>query len=193
LVHESHEKSCRPSLTGLEFLEGVPGGIGGIVRMNGGAYDHTICERLSWIRGLKYDGSECTVPASALEWGYRGCKSLKFTVVVEIGLHLNAGNRAEIEAEREQISERRRWMRGLRCSGSVFRNPEGQSAGRLVESLGLKGRRIGGAQVLPRHGNFIVAERDAMASDVLALIQQVQAAVETETGVALNREVVFLG
>ncbi len=179
------------SLTGLEFLEGIPSGIGGIVRMNGGAYGHTICERLSWIRGLKHDGSECTVQASALEWGYRGCKSIESMVVVEVGLHLDPGDQSNIVAERKRIAERRRWMRGLRCSGSVFRNPDGQVAGQLIEALGLKGSRIGGARVLLEHGNFIVADKNATASDVLALIQRVQAAVKSGHGIELVPEVLF--
>ncbi|MBT3193462.1 MAG: UDP-N-acetylmuramate--L-alanine ligase [Verrucomicrobia bacterium] len=179
------------ALSGLEFLEGVPGGVGGIVRMNGGAYGHEICERLSWIRGLKRDGSECTVQASALEWGYRGCKSLESVVVTEVGLQLERGVKGEIAEARAQIAGRRKWMRGLRCSGSVFRNSGDQYAGRLVEELGLKGSRVGGAEVLPRHGNFIVADGNCTASDVLAQIQRVQAAVKDATGVELVREVRF--
>jgi UDP-N-acetylmuramate--alanine ligase len=180
------------SLSGIEFLEGVPGGIGGIVRMNGGAYGHEIRERVSWIRGLKHDGTECRVQASALEWGYRGCKSLEAMVVVEVGLRLNPGVQDDIAAERARIRERRKWMRGLRCSGSVFRNPKDQYAGRLIEGLGLKESRIGGAHVLQRHGNFVVADGDATGSDVLALIARVQAAVGDATGVELIREVIFL-
>jgi len=180
------------SLTGVEFLEGVPGGVGGIVRMNGGAYGHEVAERLSWIRGLNPDGSECTLHASALEWGYRGCEALAEVVIVEVGLLLDPGCQGEIAAARRRIAGKRAWMRGLRCSGSVFRNPPGQYAGRIIENLGLKGRRIGGAHVYGRHGNFIVADRDATASDVLALIQQVQAAVYDETGIELVREVIFL-
>ena len=182
----------KEALTGLEFLEGVPGAVGGIVRMNGGAYGHEVGERLSWIRGLKHDGSECTLPASALEWGYRGCEALDAMVIVEVGLRLEPGHQDEIAATRRRIAEKRAWMRGLRCSGSVFRNPPGQYAGRIVECLGLKGRRIGGAHVYDRHGNFIVADKGATASDVLALIQQVQAAVKEEAGVDLVREVLLL-
>jgi UDP-N-acetylmuramate--alanine ligase len=180
------------ALTGIEFLEGVPGGVGGIVRMNGGAYGHEIRERLSWIRGLNRDGSECMLHASALQWSYRGCKSLENVVVIEVGLQLEPGQQSSILATRKDICERRAWMRGLRCSGSVFRNPPGQYAGRLIEGLGLKESRIGGVQVYPRHGNFLVADQEATASDVLALIQRVQASVEAEAGVALKREVLFL-
>ena len=180
------------SLTGIEFLEGVPGGLGGIVRMNGGAYGHEISERLAWIRGLKRDGSVCTLAASALKWGYRGCEALDKIVIVEVGLQLGQGNRRDIGEARQTIAEKRSWMRGLRCSGSVFRNPPGQYVGRIIEELGLKGSRIGGAHVYGRHGNFIVADEGATGSDVLALIQRVQAAVYDETGIELLREVIFL-
>ena len=182
----------KESLTGIEFLEGVPGGVGGIVRMNGGAYGHEVGERLSWIRGLKQDGSECTLHASALEWGYRGCEALDAIVIVDVGLRLEPDRQENIAAARRRIAEKRAWMRGLRCSGSVFRNPPGQYAGRIVEGLGLKGRRIGGAHVYDRHGNFIVADKGATASDVLALIQQVQAEVLEKAGTGLVREVLFL-
>jgi len=180
------------SLTGVEFLEGVPGGVGGIVRMNGGAYGHEVAERLSWIRGLKHDGSECTLQASALEWGYRGCEALDSMVIAEVGLRLEAGRREEISEARRRIAEKRAWMRGLRCSGAVFRNPPGQYAGQIVENLGLKGCRIGGAHVYERHGNFVVADKGATASDVLALIQLVRAEVRDRAGIELTREVLFL-
>ncbi len=179
------------SLTGMEFLEGVPGYMGGIARMNGGAHGHEIRERVSWIRGLNQDGSECRVQGTALEWEYRGCTSAESMIVVEVGLRLEPGDPAAIQAERDRIAEKRSWMRGLRCSGSVFRNPPGQVAGRIIDELGLKGCRIGGARVSPAHGNFVVAGEGATASDVLALIEQVQAAVSDAAGVELATEVVL--
>jgi UDP-N-acetylmuramate--alanine ligase len=180
------------SLTGLEFLEGIPGSVGGIVRMNGGAYGSEIREKVVWIRGLNRDGSECTLRADALKWGYRGCQSLEGVVVVEVGLALNEGDSESIRCERGAIAGRRSWQRGLRCSGSVFRNPPDESAGRIVEALGLKSSRIGGAFVSDRHGNFVVADKDATASDVFALIEYLQFAVKDKRGIELVREVVYL-
>jgi UDP-N-acetylmuramate--alanine ligase len=179
-------------LTGLEFIEGVPGSVGGIVRMNGGAYGHEVRERILWIRGLKRDGESCIVPTDALEWGYRGCESLREMIVVEAAFRLDKGAPEAIRERRREIAEKRAWMRGLRCAGSVFRNPPGGYAGRLVEETGLKGMRIGGAGVPLRHGNFVVAEKDATASDVLALIQRIEQRVRQATGVSLVREVIFL-
>ncbi len=179
-------------LTGLEFLEGVPGGVGGAVRMNAGAYGHEVRERILWIRGLNREGERCMFPADSLEWSYRGCEALRDIVVTEAGFRLEQGTMAVIRARRGVIAERRDWMRGMRCSGSVFRNPPGGYSGQLVEAAGLKGLCIGGARVHPRHANFIVAAAGATASDVLALMQCVAAAVERASGVKLVRETVCL-
>ena len=179
-------------LSGLEFLEGVPGGVGGIVRMNGGAYGHEVRERILWIRGLNRDGEPCIVQADALEWGYRGCESVRDLIVMEAGFRLVPGDPAAILARRQEIAVKRAWMNGLRCAGSVFRNPPGAYAGKLVEAAGLKGMRIGGAVIYPRHGNFVVADAEACASDVLALIHRMESAVRRSSGVELVREVVCL-
>lgn len=179
-------------LSGLEFLEGVPGGVGGIVRMNGGAYGHEVRERILWIRSLNRDGDSCIVRADAMEWGYRGCETLRDRVVVEVAFRLEPGDVEAIREQRRDIAEKRAWMRGLRCAGSVFRNPPGGYAGRRIEEAGLKGMRIGGAEIYPRHGNFVVAGAGATASDVLALIQRIEATVKRVSGVALVREVICL-
>lgn len=188
-----HDYLTEAGLAGLEFLEGVPGGVGGIVRMNGGAYGHEVRERILWIRGLNRDGEACIVRADALEWGYRGCESLREFLVVEVAFGLEPGEPDAIRGRREEIARKRAWMQGLRCSGSVFRNPPGDYAGRRIEEAALKGMRIGGAVVYPQHGNFVVAEdAGATASDVLALIQRIEAAVKRVSGVELVREVVCL-
>ncbi len=180
------------ALQGLTFLEKVPGGVGGILRMNGGAYGHEIRERILWIRGLNRNGEGSILQANELDWGYRGCESLRTFVVTEACFAMEPGYRSEMQAERAVIREKRAWMEGLRCSGSVFRNPPGTYAGRLIEEAGLKGLQVGGATVSGRHGNFIVAEAEATASDVLAVIRLVEDGVERLHGVPLVREVVCL-
>jgi UDP-N-acetylmuramate dehydrogenase len=180
-------------LGGFEFLEGIPGTMGGIVRMNAGAFGHEICERVLWIRGLNREGVECRIDASCLEWEYRECRQLRDMVAVEIGLRADDVPAVEIASERRLLGEKREWQRGLRCCGSVFRNPEGESAGKIIEKAGLKGCRIGGAQVCSLHANFITAEKGASASDVAALIQRVQTVVFDRFGVALKREVELWG
>lgn len=188
-----HDYLTREGLAGLTFLEGVPGGVGGIVRMNGGAYGHEVRERILWIRGLNPNGEMCIVQADALEWGYRGCESLRGFLVFEVAFKLEYGDSNQIRSQRLEIQQKRAWMRGLHCSGSVFRNPKGDYAGRRIEKAALKGVRIGGAVVLPRHGNFVVAEEaGATASDVLALIQRIEDVVARSSGEQLVREVVCL-
>jgi UDP-N-acetylmuramate dehydrogenase len=181
------------SLGGVEFLEGIPATMGGIVRMNGGAFGHEICERVLWIRCLNMAGRECRVDASELSWEYRGCPQLADMVAVEIGLRVDEVCAADIAAERERIAGCRHRQRGLRCAGSVFRNPAGGFAGEIIEKAGLKGCRIGGAQVCSLHANVITAESGATASDVMALIEHVQAVVLDKFGVELKREVEIWG
>ncbi|MCK5849862.1 MAG: UDP-N-acetylmuramate--L-alanine ligase, partial [Kiritimatiellae bacterium] len=108
------------SLTGLEFLEGIPGTAGGALRMNAGIPGDEICAHVSWIRCLNNDGTECIVHGTELEWTYRSCGSLDRRIVVEAELVLDRGDKKEIHALRESARKRRRWMKGLRSAGSVF-------------------------------------------------------------------------
>jgi len=183
----------RAGLTGLEFLESIPGTVGGALRMNAGAWGHALCERVRWIQCLNRDGSPCTVRADALRAEYRRCGALDSRVAVGVALDLARGRVSAIRAERLAIREKRRWMRGLRCAGSVFRNPRaGDSAGRLIDRAGLKGTRVGGATVSTRHANVIVTEAGARASDVGALLERVRGEVRSATGVVLEPEIVLL-
>ncbi len=187
---EEHE------LTGLEFLEGVPGVIGGLVRMNAGAAGAEISERVSWIRCLNSVGEECIVEGKELEWEYRCCRTIRDMILLEVGFHLDEGSSEVIGQLRKERSDQRAWMRGLRSAGSVFRNPAGVSAdkrtaGELIDEAGLKGRMIGGARVYEGHGNFIVTEKGASASDVKALIEIVKAEVLDQYGIELEEEIVI--
>ena len=180
------------NLEGLEFLEGIPGTIGGGLRMNAGAWGHELAERLSWIRCLSADGSERIVEKSVLAPSYRRCEYLENRVAMEAGLSVEKGDPAEIRKRRAAISKRREWMSGLRSAGSVFKNPEGNSAARLIEQAGLKGCAIGGASFSAAHANFIVTEAGACASDVRALIERARSEVTSRFGVRLDTEIVFL-
>jgi UDP-N-acetylmuramate--L-alanine ligase/UDP-N-acetylenolpyruvoylglucosamine reductase len=182
----------RAGLAGLEFLEGVPGTLGGALRMNAGAWGHALCERVRSIRCLNPDGARCTVRAGQLQAGYRHCGALDARFAVGATLELESGQAPAIRAEREAIRARREWMRGLRCAGSVFRNPPGGPAGRLIEQAGLKGARTGGAAVSSRHANVIVTEPGARSSDVRALLERIRVEVGSGTGTLLEPEIVFL-
>jgi UDP-N-acetylmuramate dehydrogenase len=179
-------------LGGAEFLEGVPGTVGGALRMNAGAWGHAIGERVAWVRGVDRDGTERRFEAADMDFGYRHCGALRERVAVEAGLRLWPADPAAIRAERAAIAAKRGWMKGIRSAGSVFRNPPGGYAGKLIEEAGLKGDAIGGARIMERHANVIAADEGATASDVLALIERMRATVRAHSGVTLEPEVVLM-
>ena len=187
----------KAGLTGLEFGLAIPGTVGGAVWANGGAHDSDVAAILDWAEVLSADGTSARLTADDLELRYRDSrlKSHPDEVVLTARFRLAA---AEPEAIAARLDDIRRWRRdhqplGIPSAGSTFRNPEGDSAGRLIEAAGLKGRRIGGASVSEKHANFIVNDGRGTASDVRALVDEVAATVERESGVRLEPEVVFLG
>jgi UDP-N-acetylmuramate--L-alanine ligase/UDP-N-acetylenolpyruvoylglucosamine reductase len=176
---------------GLEFLEGIPGTVGGAVRMNAGAWGGQIGDRVRWVRGLNRDGAPFRLAASALAFGYRECAALADRIVLAVGLELAPAATAESEKKRAEIAARREWLRGLRSAGSIFKNPPGDAAGRLIEAAGLKGCALGGAAISTRHANVIVAESGARAGDVRALLEKTRIDVERRFGVKLQTEIVL--
>ena len=179
-------------LAGLEFLEGIPGTLGGALHMNAGAWGGEITSRVEWIRCLKADGDDRIVRRSELVAAYRECLSLRGMIVVEAAFALEGGSRETIAARRAEFAEKRRWMEGLNSAGSVFKNPPGLHVGKLLEAAGMKGQRIGGASVSLRHANFIVTEDGACAADVQSLMERMRAAVEARAGVRIEPEVKLL-
>ena len=188
-------------LTGLEFGLAIPGTVGGSVWANAGAHDAEVAGVLESARLLGGDGSEAVVPAGELAFGYRdsrlkhGAADGPRELVVEATFQLSAADPHTIKARLDEI---RRWRQahqpiGLPSAGSVFRNPSGDSAGRLIEAAGLKGRRIGGAVVSEKHANFIVNDQKGSASDVRRLTELVRAGVEGSQGVQLELEIEFVG
>ena len=187
----------KAGLTGLEFGLAVPGTVGGAVWANAGAHDSDVAAILDAAKVLLDDGSEADLSAADLHLRYRDSR-LKHhpgEVVIEATFQLAPAQPEEIAARLDEI---RRWRRdhqplGIPSAGSTFRNPDGDSAGRLIDSIGWKGRTHGGATVSEKHANFVVNDRKGTAADVRALVDEVAAAVEHETGVRLEPEVVFLG
>ena len=180
---------------GLEWAVGVPGSVGGGVRMNAGGHGSDVAERLRRVRVFDVaTGQDGVVVAADLDLGYRHSNLGAMQVVVwaEFGLH--RGDPREAAAE---VSEIVRWRRqhqpGGQNAGSVFTNPAGDSAGRLIELAGARGLRMGTAQVSPKHANFIQAESGGSADDVLFLIQAVRRRVLRTTGVDLAPEVRLVG
>jgi UDP-N-acetylmuramate dehydrogenase len=184
-------------LTGLEFGLAIPGTVGGAVWANAGAHDGDVAGILESADVLLGDGSEARLSAAELEFRYRDSR-LKHhpeEVVLAATFRLTQADPAVIAGRLDDI---KRWRRehqplGIPSAGSTFRNPPDDSAGRLIDALGWKGRTRGGATVSEKHANFIVNDRKGTAADVRGLVDEVAAAVEAETGVALEPEVVFLG
>jgi UDP-N-acetylmuramate dehydrogenase len=187
----------KAGLTGLEFGLAIPGTVGGAVWANAGAHDSDVAAILESADVLLGDGTPTRLTAEELELRYRDSR-LKHNpdeVVLGARFRLSAAEPDVIAARLDDI---RRWRRdhqplGIPSAGSTFRNPPGDSAGRLIEAAGLKGRRIGGASVSEKHANFLVNDGHGTASDVRALVEEVAATVERESGVRLEPEVIFLG
>lgn len=188
-------RTVAAGLTGFEWAVGVPGSVGGAVRMNAGGHGADMQASLVGVRVLDLAGGEDgAVPAARLALGYRTSAVRSTTVVVEAELALERGDVARGEA---QLAEIVRWRRdnqpGGPNAGSVFTNPPGDSAGRLVEAAGCKGLRIGTAEVSGKHANFIQADPGGRADDVRALMAEVQRRVAAATGVELHPETVLVG
>jgi UDP-N-acetylmuramate dehydrogenase len=182
-------------LTGFEWAVGVPGSIGGAVRMNAGGHGADMAASLVRVRVVDLTaGEDGIVPASALDLRYRGSSIGAASLVVWAELALAPGDRAAGEAE---ISEIVQWRRanqpGGQNAGSVFTNPPGDSAGRVVDAAGCKGLRLGTAEVSPKHANFIQADEGGSADDVWALMGEVRARVHARTGIDLVPETCLVG
>jgi len=178
---------------GYEFLAGIPGTVGGAVRMNAGAWGQEIGAKILSVRCLNRNGSLCVIAGKKLGFRYRGCDGLRDRVVVDVLLAKGkAVGSKVVRARRLDIAAKRKWWRGLRCAGSIFKNPPGRSAGRLIEEAGFKGKRVGGASVSKRHANVIFTDQGALASDVRCLIETIRSEVQRREGIQLETEVVFL-
>ncbi len=184
-------------LAGLEFYVGIPGSVGGAVRMNAGGHGRETREvlRRAWVLDLLAgDQTARPRPVADLDLGYRH-SSLTGTDVVTRAEFAATPDRPE--ACEARVAEIVRWRRehqpGGANAGSVFRNPPGDSAGRLIDAAGLKGHRVGGAVVSAKHANFFQAEPGATATDVARLVADVQARVEAVTGVRLTPELQMVG
>jgi UDP-N-acetylmuramate dehydrogenase len=184
-------------LTGLEFGAGIPGTIGGWVAMNAGIGTRELQHVVQQIDIQDADGSERrTLDRADLDFRYRGLHGLPPGAVVTAALlAVEPSTREKVKAEVDRLLGKRAKSQPLNVPscGSVFRNPEGDFAGRLIEHAGLKGLRVGGAQISPVHANFIANVGDATAADVLALIERARARVREDSGIDLEPEVKIMG
>jgi UDP-N-acetylmuramate dehydrogenase len=189
-------RAVRQGLGGLEALAGFPASVGGAVAMNAGCYGVEVKDVLVWADVLEADGSRRRLEPADLEAGYREtCLPRRGAVVVAAAFRLVRGERAVLERRLEELN-RRRWSAlpsGQPNSGSIFRNPQGDFAGRLIEACGLKGRASGGACISERHGNVIVNLGTATAADVLSLMQLARREVAARFDIVLEPEITLLG
>jgi UDP-N-acetylmuramate dehydrogenase len=188
--------SARRALTGMEFLIAIPGSVGGAVRMNAGAHGRETADCLLSARVFDLDSLRMDVrPAAALEFSYRHSSLTERQLVLEASFHLEASDAATV---RQRIDSYRRHRAAtqpspLQNAGSVFKNPPGDHAGRLIDAAGLKGFRVGGAAVSAVHANFFVAEDGARAQDVYDLVELVRGRVGERFGIELIPEIRFAG
>lgn len=188
-------RTAAAGLTGLEWAVGVPGSVGGAVRMNAGGHGSQTVETLRRCRVLDLrSGRDQVVGAEELGMGYRRSGVLPHQLVLWAEHQLATGDREQAEAT---ISDIVRWRRehqpGGRNAGSVFTNPAGASAGQLIDAAGLRGHRLGSAEVSPKHANFIQSEDGGTAADVVALMHEVQDGVLASSGILLVPEVRLVG
>ncbi|HCS12923.1 MAG TPA: UDP-N-acetylenolpyruvoylglucosamine reductase, partial [Zetaproteobacteria bacterium] len=182
-------------LTGLEFMATVPGDVGGGVVMNAGAFGQQVADCLTRIRVVRRDGEVQELQASQLEMSYRHTRLPHGSLVVSAEFTLQQGDGEAVRENIRQMRSRRSLTQPLELPncGSVFKNPPGDHAARLIEAAGLKGHRIGGASISAKHANFIVNDNEASSGDVLALIRLAQSTVKKQFGVNLEPEVRMLG
>jgi UDP-N-acetylmuramate dehydrogenase len=186
----------RAGLTGLEFGLAIPGTVGGAVWANAGAHESDVAAIVAEAEVLLADGTEARLGPEALALTYRDSR-LKHAPAEVVLSATFALSPADAETIKVRLDDIRRWRQahqplGLPSAGSVFRNPSGESAGRLIEAAGLKGRRIGGAVVSEKHANFIVNDQKGTAADVRRLVDLVRDRISAD-GVTLEEEVVFVG
>ena len=182
-------------LAGFEFLEGIPGSVGGALRMNAGAMGGWMFDRVVSITVATPKGDVETLHADQLQSSYRDCPQLRGAVALEAVLQ--PASPAETSEIREQIAayaERRRKTQPREPSaGCIFKNPDGEHAGRLIDAAGLKGHRIGGAEVSPVHANFIINRGGATSSDVIQLVRHIRETVKADSGYDLEPEALLIG
>ncbi len=184
----------RKGLAGLEFLEGIPGSVGGALRMNAGAMNTMTFEAVESVRFMDSEGHTTERVANEVPVSYRSCPLFKETIALGAVFRARPDS-AEAVGKRMDEYSQKRWKSQPKepSAGCVFKNPPDCSAGRLIDELGLKGLRVGGATVSGIHGNFIVNEGTATAADVLQLIELVKQRVRAERGIELHTEVEIVG
>ncbi len=189
-------KALEEGLSGLEFASGIPGTLGGACMMNAGAYGGEMKDVLSSVLVLTPEGEFLTLHSGELDMGYRtSVISKKGYIVLEACIQLEKGDKESIRSRMEELRKKRTSKQPLEypSAGSTFKRPEGYFAGKLIEDAGLRGFRVGGAQVSEKHCGFVINRDGASAAEIAELMRQVSARVEEQFGVVLEPEVRRLG
>jgi len=187
------QEAAERGWSGLEFARGIPGSVGGAVMMNAGAHGGEMASHITGVTTLWADGTVKSLERDELQFAYRSCSLRGEAWLVEVRLAFASGDREQILSRMKEDLRIRAVNQPLDKpnAGSVFRNPPGDSAGRLIEVAGWKGKSRGGAQVSDKHANFIVNTGKATAADVLALIEAISADIQSKFGIKLQTEVAY--
>ena len=191
LIHNAVEKG----LAGMELMAGIPGGVGGALRMNAGAFGQTIEEVTVSVSGFNRDGTPFYADRGQIGFGYRQVPELENVVITSAMFRFKAEDRQALKKRVQDTLALRAARQPLNypSCGSVFKRPAGYFAGALIEEAGLKGKRIGGAIISRKHAGFILNVDNARAADVYTLIQHIETRVFERFGVRLEREVKLIG
>ena len=199
MLRELINASAKLDLTGLEWLASIPGTVGGAIRGNAGAFGKSMADLVKTVEVLEI-GSKLEIKSYKPEdcqFSYRNSifKRKKNLVILSAEIQLEQGNKKEIIKNIKRYLDYRKEKHPLNLpsAGSIFKNPEDSSAGRLIESCGLKGKKIGQAQISEKHANFIVNLGKAKAEDILKLISLAKQKVKEKFGIELEEEIQFLG
>jgi UDP-N-acetylmuramate dehydrogenase len=188
-------EAARKGYAGLEFAEGIPGSVGGALVMNAGAYGSEFEKIVDHVEGVTQDGEPVRFDRAEMTFTYRDSHVPAGIVVTRVRLRLRKEETAQVSSKVRELVNKRKGSQpsGYPNSGSMFRNPPGDFAGRLIEAAGLKGKRIGQAQISERHANFIINLGGAKAEDVHSLMEMARTEVMKQFGVELVAEVRLLG
>lgn len=182
-------------ISGLAFYRGIPGGVGGALRMNGGAHGRETCEVLVEARAVDRAGNIHTLSVDDMNYSYRHCGAPADYIFTEALFQGEAGDRTEILAEMEGVANYREQAQPIkdRTGGSTFKNPPGESAWKLIDAAGCRGFQIGGAKVSEKHCNFLINEGGATGTDIEELGETVRSRVKEMSGIELEWEIRRLG
>jgi UDP-N-acetylmuramate dehydrogenase len=189
------ETAAAAGTTGLEFLSGIPGTIGGAVAMNAGAYGGEMSHVLSWAECVTRDGERRRLSSTDLAFGYRHAHVPPGSVITRVRLAAKPGATPVITAKMAEIRAAREESQPVRArtGGSTFRNPDGMKAWELIDAAGCRGLTLGGASVSEKHTNFLINNGNATAADIEALGEEVRRRVKAATGVTLEWEIRRIG